>query len=175
MDNILSYGQITLRALEPGDIDLLYEWENDATIWEMSNARAPFSRHLLAQYLQDATRDVYEQKQVRFIIQDPGSRAVGAVDLFDFDPYHQRASIGILIHNTEDRRHGYAKDAISALERYAVEALGIRQLSASISEDNTASIRLFDKAGYQVTGIKKQWLRSPAGWKDEWFLQKILV
>jgi diamine N-acetyltransferase len=175
MYNILKHGQITLRALEPEDIDLLYKWENDSALWELSNAHAPYSRHLLAQYLKDSTRDVYEQKQVRFIIQTTFLQPVGAIDLFDFDPYHQRAAVGILIHKEEDRRHGYALDALTALENYAINALGIRQLSASISEENNASIHLFEKAGYQVTGIKKQWLRTPDGWRDEWFLQKYLI
>lgn len=175
MDDILRYGQIILRALEPEDIDLLYNWENDTSLWKLSNTRSPFSRHILAQYLKDSTRDIYEQKQVRFIIQTIDLQPVGAIDLFDFDPYHQRAAVGILIHNTENRRHGYALNALNALENYAINALGIRQLSASISEENNASIHLFEKAGYQVTGIKKQWLRTPDGWRDEWFLQKILI
>jgi len=175
MDNLLEYGCIVLRALEPEDIDLLYKWENDTSLWEVSSARAPFSRHLLAEYLKDATRDVYEQKQVRLIIQNRELQAVGAADLFDFDPYHQRAAVGILIHRKEDRRHGYALDALLAIENYALNILGLRQLSASISEENSASIHLFEKAGYQVTGIKRQWLRTPSGWKDEWFFQKMLV
>jgi len=175
MDDLLKYGQIILRALEPEDINMLYNWENDSSLWEVSNARAPFSRHLLAQYLKDSTRDVYQQKQVRFIIQTTDLQPVGAIDLFDFDPYHQRAAVGILIHKTEDRRHGYALDALKTIENYAINALGIRQLSGSISEENNASIHLFEKAGYHVTGIKKQWLRTSEGWRDEWFLQKILV
>jgi len=175
MDNVFVYGCIVLRALEPEDIDLLYKWENDTSLWVVSNSKAPFSRHLLARYLKDATRDVYEQKQVRFIIQSSELQPVGAVDLFDFDPYHQRAAVGILIHKTEDRRHGYALDALLALENYSLNILGLRQLSACISETNTASIHLFEKAGYKVTGIKKQWLRTPTGWNDEWFLQKMLV
>lgn len=173
MNELLSYGQIILRALEPEDLDLLYTWENDTSLWHVSDSHVPFSRHLLAQYLQNVSRDVYEQKQVRFIIQNTELRPLGAIDLFDFDPYHQRAGIGILIHREEDRRLGYALDALCVLENYATHALGIRQLYAGVSEDNTASINLFDKAGYRVTGIKKQWRRSSEEWKDEWFFQKI--
>ena len=175
MDNLLAYGKVILRAIEPDDIDLLYAWENDSSLWQVSNTRVPYSKHLLKQYIDSATRDIWEQKQVRLIIQDQEMVPVGAVDLFDFDPYHQRASVGILIHKTEDRHKGFAYDALMALENYAVHALGIRQLSANISEENTASINLFEKAGYKVTGIKKQWLRTLSGWKDEWFMQKLLV
>ena len=171
----MAIGRIELRSMEPEDLELLYEWENDTSLWELSNTRAPYSRFLLAQYLKDATGDVFEQKQVRLIIQTEEKMAVGAVDLYDIDLFHQRAGVGILIHKTEDRRHGFASDTMKALENYASETLGVRQLYACISEDNHPSIHLFEKAGYSLTGIKKKWLNTLTGWKDEWFFQKILV
>jgi diamine N-acetyltransferase len=175
MNDVLTYGIAALRAIEPADIDILYEWENDSSLWEVSNSRTPFSRHLLEKYIRDANRDIYEQKQFRFLIQSTDGQPKGTVDLFDFDPYHQRAGVGIMIHKTSDRRMGYASDALLALENYCLNILGIRQLYANISEENEASIRLFEKTGYQVTGIKKKWLRTPMGWKDEWLFQKFLI
>jgi diamine N-acetyltransferase len=175
MNNKMAFGQVVLRAVEPEDLDLIFEWENDTSLWELSNTHAPFSRFVLAQYLKDASRDVFEQKQIRLIIQAEDKRPVGALDLFDIDFFHQRAGIGILIHKTEDRRHGYASEALNALENYVTESLGIRQLFANISEDNSPSIELFQKAGFHLTGIKKKWLNTLSGWKDEWFFQKILI
>jgi diamine N-acetyltransferase len=175
MNNILTYGHVNLRAVEPGDVDLLYVWENDSSLWEVSNTHTPFSKYILEQYLENAGRDVFDQKQLRLIIQTLEGKPVGAVDLYDVDFFHQRAGVGILIHRTEDRRQGYATDALTALEKYACESLGIRQLFASIAEDNDASIRLFQKIGYSVTGIRKKWLNTLKGWKDEWFFQKFLV
>ena len=49
------------------------------------------------------------------IIQNENMQAVGAVDLFDFEPYHLRAGVGILIHKAENRGKGYAGDALQAL------------------------------------------------------------
>lgn len=175
MDNRLAYGNIHLRALEPDDIDLLFEWENDTSLWELSNVKQPYSKQVLAQYMKDATKDIYEQKQVRLIVENLEGKAVGAVDLFEFDPYHQRACVGILIHQSGDQRKGYAHDALCAMEDYCINTLGIRQLYANISEENTASIHLFEKLGYTVSGIKKQWLRTPRGWANEWLMQKFLV
>lgn len=173
--NRISYGRIELRAIEPEDLDLIFEWENDTSLWHLTNTKAPFSRYLLTRYLAEATRDVYEQKQVRLIIQTLDKRAVGASDLYEIDFFHQRAGVGILIHQSEDRRLGLATDALTALDQYAMETLGLHQLYALISEDNTPSIQLFEKNGYSLTGIKKQWLNTLSGWKDVWFYQKILV
>jgi len=39
---------INLRALEPSDLDVLYNWENDTSIWKVSQTIAPFSKNILA-------------------------------------------------------------------------------------------------------------------------------
>ena len=173
MNNQLKYGKITLRPLEPSDIDILYSWENNLEIWELSNTKAPLSRHILAQYLIDAAKDIYEMKQLRLIIQNETQEAVGFIDLFDFDPYHLRAGVGILINNKNERRKGYAGDALKALCNYAHEILGVRQLFANILDDNIASIQLFQNCGFKETGVKTDWVKTLSGWKDEAFFQKI--
>ena len=174
MINQLQYDKIFLRPLEPEDIDLLYQWENNMEIWEVSNTKTPFSRHILAQYIMESAKGIYETKQLRLIIQNQNGQPVGAVDLFDFEPYHLRAGVGILIHNKEDRQKGFATDALLALSNYAINSLGLKQLYANIAEDNTTSIRLFEKCGFSQSGVKKNWLKTLKGWKDELFFQKIL-
>lgn len=173
MNNQLQFGKITLRPLEPGDIDLLYNWENDLALWELSNTKAPYSKHILAQYLMEAAKDIYEAKQLRLIIQDERLTAVGMIDLFDFDPYHQRAGVGILIHNTEQRRKGYASNALHSICNYAQEILGLKQLYANILDDNISSVQLFKNCGFVKTGTKKNWVKTQTTWKDESFYQKI--
>ncbi len=174
MNNQLKYGKIVLRPLEPEDIDLLYKWENDIAIWEVSNTHTPYSRHVLAQYLAEAAKDIYQTKQLRLIIENGNGTPVGAIDLFDFDPYHLRAGVGILIHNKTDRNKGYATDALNALSKYAFEVLGLKQLFANITADNKNSIALFEKNGFIQVGIKKEWIKTISGWKDEILFQKFL-
>lgn len=174
MNNQLTYGKISLRAIEPDDIELLYQWENNMEIWNVSNTKTPFSKFILAEYIIESVKDIYQTKQLRLIIQNENMEPVGAVDLFDFDPYHMRAGIGILIHKEENRNHGYATDALNAIFNYALEVLGLKQLYANISAKNEVSIHLFEKAGFTQSGIKKNWLKTPAGWEDEIFMQKML-
>lgn len=174
MKNLLQYGNVSLRPLEPNDVELLYRWENDMEIWDVSNTKTPFSKHILAQYIAESAKDIYETKQLRLIIQDENSNPVGAVDLFDFDPYHLRAGIGILIHKIADQNHGYACDALTALAKYALEVLGLKQLYANISADNLKSIKLFEKVGFTSVGLKKDWIKTFSGWKDEFLFQKLL-
>lgn len=174
MKNHLAYGKVSLRPVEPDDIDLIYRWENNMEIWNVSNTRTPFSRYILAEYLKESAKDIYETKQLRLIIETNDGSPVGAVDLFDFDPYHMRAGIGILIHNNENRNQGFAGDALHAIFGYAVHVLGLKQLYANIAVSNQISIHLFQKAGFLVTGTKINWLKTAKGWEDEFLLQKML-
>jgi diamine N-acetyltransferase len=174
MINKLEFGTIRFRALEPEDINLLYLWENNEDIWEVSNTYEPFSKYVLAQYIKESQRDIYETKQVRMIIETLKGKAVGAIDLFDFDPFHFRAGVGILIHDIKDRKLGYATDALQLLCTYAVNHLRLHQLYANISVNNLVSIQLFKKNGFELTGTKKDWRRTLDGWKSELFFQRIL-
>src|ERR1043166_7160915 len=97
---------ISLRALEPSDIDLLYQWENDTDSWLVSNTTTPFSRFVLEQYIATAHLDIYTSKQLRLMVCNPENKAVGCIDLFDFEPLHLRAGIGILIADVTERRKG---------------------------------------------------------------------
>lgn len=170
----LEFGNIRFRALEPDDIDLLYSWENDAEIWEVSNTYEPFSKYMLAKYIKESQHDIYESKQVRMIIETLKGKPVGAIDLFDFDPFHFRAGVGILIHDKKDRKQGHANDALQLLCTYAANHLRLHQLYANISVDNLVSIQLFKKNGFELSGTKKDWRRTMDGWKSELFFQKIL-
>jgi diamine N-acetyltransferase len=143
-------------------------------IWNVSNTRTPFSRFILAEYLKESAKDIYETKQLRLMIETLEGEPVGAVDLFDFDPYHMRAGIGILIHNPDNRNHGYASDALQAMFDYARDFLGLKQLYANIAKSNGVSIHLFEKTGFVRTGTKLNWLKTTKGWEDEFLLQKML-
>lgn len=166
---------IILRALEPADVDLLYDWENDTKLWHLSNTVTPFSRFMLEQYVMSASNDIFTAKQLRLMIDKIGSKSkesIGSIDLFDFDPVQKRAGIGIMIVEQE-REKGYASEALKILIDYCFGVLELHQVYCNISKNNSASVNLFTKAGFEITGLKKDWVNSQQGWVDEYFLQLI--
>ncbi|MDM8158778.1 GNAT family N-acetyltransferase [Labilibaculum sp. K2S] len=171
---ILEGKSIRLRALEPTDLKLLYKWENDSTIWEVSHTLKPFSIFILKQYLESSHLDIFETKQLRLVIElIETNTPIGLIDLFDFDPFHQRAGIGILINETENKNKGFASEALQILCNYAFSTLQVHQLYCNITASNEVSLRLFTKQGFEIIGNKKDWIRSKNGWIDEYSLQKI--
>ena len=167
--------RIRLRAVEPTDIDLLYAWENDASVWAVSGTLIPFSRHTLQRFLDEQQYDLLQTGRQRLIIElrdEP--RAVGALDLFELDLLNGRVGVGILIHAAADRAQGYGRDAVETLCRHAREVLGLHQVWCTAAASNTASRRLFAACGFTETGCRRDWLRTPEGWADEILLQRLL-
>ncbi|MDR7210790.1 GNAT family protein [Flavobacterium piscis] len=165
---------IYLRALEPNDLEFVYAMENDQNIWEVSNTQTPYSRFLVRQYLENAQQDIYEAKQLRLAIcQDEDFPAIGLIDLFEFDPKNNRAGVGIVIQNKENRNQNVGSEALELLINYSFYNLNLHQLYANISVDNVASIALFTKFGFEKTGIKKDWILLNGEYKDEAIFQLI--
>lgn len=164
----------------------MYGWENDSEVWRVSGTVAPFSRHVLSRLIDEQRFDIYATRQLRLVIESKGAaenliafnqgvvgEAVGAVDLFEFDPQNLRTGVGIIV-APPYRRRGLAADALRTLERYAVEVLRLHQLWCSIGADNKASLALFAKAGYAECGLRREWILTPDGAIDEVLMQKIL-
>jgi diamine N-acetyltransferase len=166
---------LQLRAIEPEDLNFLHTIENNELFWEVSHTQTPFSRYVLKQYLENAHLDIYESKQLRLIIEEVDDhKQVGMIDLFDFNPQHQRAGVGILIHPYFQNR-GFAAEALALLINYSFSYLNLHQLYANITPDNIKSIALFEKHNFTKIGVKKDWLLSNGKYKDEILYQLIKV
>lgn len=170
---------IQLRALEPSDLELLFSWENDPEIWCVSGTLVPFSRHQIEQYIA-SEGDIYANRQLRLMIdaksQDENGAiltTVGCIDLFEFDPFNGRAGVGILTYAHDQRRKGYATLAMELLVNYAFRTLGLHQLYCHVGAGNKGSLACMQKNGFEITGQRKQWNRTPDGWEDEYILQRI--
>lgn len=165
---------IALRALEPEDLAFLFQMENDEGFWQVSNTQAPFSKYLLKNYIEQSHQDIYQAKQLRLIIEETTTKsAIGMIDLFDFEPQHKRAGVGVLIH-PDHQQKGYASEALDLLTNYCFDHIGMHQLYANITSDNTASIALFEKHLFKKIGLKKDWIFYNNTFKDEILYQRIL-
>lgn len=165
---------VFLRPLEAEDLDFLYALENDPAVWSVSDTLAPVSRYTLRQYLNNAAADFHEVRQLRLVLCATATQqAVGTIDLFGFEPLHQRAGVGVLV-LARHRQQGYARVALELLRPYARQVLRLHQLHCTIAADNAASIRLFEAAGYSRVGVRRDWLRTAEGWQNAVEMQQLL-
>lgn len=173
---------IQLRALEPSDLNQLYKWENDSSIWSVSGTLVPFSKFVLEEFVTQVHQDIYTNKQLRLIVdlkyfdeadEDETTRSIGCVDLFEFDPKNKRAGVGILIADKADRGRGYATEALHLIVDYGFEVLDLHQIYSNVRVENESSVALFKKVGFEVTGLKQDWIYEQGKFYDEYTMQLI--
>jgi diamine N-acetyltransferase len=170
----MKYQNINLRAFEPEDLKLLYEWENNGTYWVISNTVSPFSKYTLKRYIENSHKNIYETGQLRLMIDHIEDKtSIGTIDIFEFDPFHKRAGIGILIADESYRRKGYATMSLTCLIQYCFKTLQLHQLYCNILATNIESIDLFKKLGFVLIGIKKDWILTSDVYCDEYMFQLI--
>tara|TARA_B110000263_G_scaffold233519_1_gene230408 strand:+ start:4450 stop:4968 length:519 start_codon:yes stop_codon:yes gene_type:complete len=170
MDNINEY---ILRALEPDDLDILYDTENDKSLWKYSNTSSPFSKHSLKKFIENSHLDIIEHNQVRLVLSDKNNLPFGFIDLFKYDMTNKRAGVGIIIFE-KYRSRGLGSISLDLIENYVKKYIPIHQLYANISSENTESIKLFEKHNYLKVGNKKDWIYYNNKYFDELLYQKIL-
>lgn len=151
--------RIKLRAVEPDDLELLYEWENDVTLWDVGNTRQPYSRFALREYIAQCDKNIYETCQLRLMITDKHTlQVVGTVDLFDFDIHNSKIAFGLYVH-ANYQGQGFATSALRLVEAYVFDYLAINQMYCYIAVSNKASVSMFTKSNYEKKLILKQWIR----------------
>jgi diamine N-acetyltransferase len=163
-----------MRAIEPEDLEILYRWENDMSLWRYGSSLRPYSRFAIREYLSDSLQDILITRQLRLMLIERSSGVpVGTVDLYEYDPVNLRAGVGILL-DEPFRGLGYGCEALMMLHDYVVRVLHLHSLFAYISSRNSVSIRLFASCGYSESGLLRCWNRTVSGFDDVYIYQIIL-
>lgn len=170
--SFISDGKISIRIAEPEDARQLYQWENDRSLWRVSETTCPVSLFQMEQFLL-GNGDLFGNRQQRLMVcLDGVARPVGSIDLFDYDPVNSRIGIGILI-DTEHRGKGLAGTALRLCLDYLFNNLMVHQVHCLVDVTNDESRHLFHNLGFVEVGRRKDWIKTPEGFIDAVFYQKI--
>lgn len=162
---------ILLRKLEPDDLPLLYQWENDADTWLDGDTHNPLSQEDLRDYIMRTTGDIFRDGQLRLMIclasdstaDTPlkggavSAEPVGCIDLYDVDVRNRKAAVAIYIAPNR-RGEGIASQALMQLKSYVVNTLCFRLLYALVRKSNQASESLFLSAGFERVAVLPKWI-----------------
>ena len=169
----LGNNEIQLRAPELSDLDVLFSWENDESLWYLSQTLIPFSRFDIEQFIINSNHDIFTEKQFRFmIVKKDNGVLLGCVDLFEFDAQNKRAGIGILI-DQNHRGEGWASQALDLIIDYSFHHLNLHQLYCNILESNVESKNLFERKHFLAIGVKKDWILLEEGYLNEILYQLV--
>ena len=136
--------RIVLRSVDIDDVQTILMWENDPALEPFSDPHDPYTEQQIVEFILAQQVGFEANGQIRLMI-DVAGRAVGAVDIFDYDG--SSADVGVLVYSEDDRRRGYATEALEAVKRYAPQ-WGIATLWATIDSENIASTALFRRCGF---------------------------
>lgn len=167
------FSDVSLRAMEPEDLDILYRIENDRKLWNVGVTNVPYSRYTLHNYIASSEGDIYKDGQVRLMMENGDGAVVGVVDVVNFSPAHRRAEVGIVVADGF-RGRGYACGALGRVADYSLRVLHLHQLYAVVDAGNMASVALFAKMGYKSTVCLTDWLYDGQVYRDAVVMQKIL-
>ena len=174
MINLLTDGILKLRAPEPYDRDLFIKWENDPTLWDTGCTVAPYSIHLIDDYINNYNPDIFATRQLRMMVELVSTGdVVGAIDLYDFDPVNKRAGVGFII-DPAHRGKGLGTQALSIVCRYSMLRLDVKQLYAFVGIDNKASLNTLEKASFKRSGKLRRWIRTGRNRYTDAFIYQIV-
>lgn len=136
--------RIVLRSVDIDDVQTILMWENDPDLEPFSDPHDPYTEQQIVEFILAQQVGFEANGQIRLMICVAG-RAVGAVDIFDYDG--SSADVGVLVYSEKNRRRGYATEALEAVKTYAPQ-WGIATLWATIDSENIASTALFRRCGF---------------------------
>jgi len=158
--------RVCLRALEPSDVPLLYEWENRRELWDAGSTAAPFSLRQLHAYASGYDGDIYSARQLRLMIDLAATgETIGTLDLFNFDPACSRCEAGIFVDAPWQGR-GYASEALAMTASTLGRVISLHQLYALVRADNEAAKALFVRAGFSHTATLPDWIKRGGEYAD---------
>ena len=153
-----------LTAIEPEDLEVLYQIENDPGQWNVGGYHVPFSRYDLREYILSQQHDIYLDRQLRLVIREEG-RAVGLIDLFNFSPENMRAELGLAI-LPQERGKGYSTEALRLMLDYCRKHLMLHQVYCIVPDDNLPSLSMLRSVGFSHEVTLPQWLQTYDKWQD---------
>ncbi len=159
--------KVTLRALEPEDLDLLYTIENDTATWDICSSKVNYSKYAIRNYLAQQPQEIEVAGEVRLVITDrETTQPIGLIDLTGYSATNRSAEVGIALLASE-RGKGWGKAAIKEIELYAKNHLNLRMLYAHTLADNTSVAKnLFLNCNYIPVATLPEWHYSNGKYVD---------
>ncbi|MCT9097834.1 GNAT family N-acetyltransferase [Haloarchaeobius sp. HME9146] len=142
--------RLSLRAVEPTDLDFLRQYQNDPDLRGRLTRAFPQTISDAESFLNSVTvRD-----NLAFIATEGGDR-VGFVALFDVEHVPGRARLGYWV-VPEHQGQGYATEMVTLVVDYAFDELRLHKVTADTLASNEASGRVLEKCGFEREGVLRE-------------------
>ena len=156
-----------LRPLELADADALFAAHSDEETHHYWSSPAHKSVEQTRTYIADTLALTGAHV---WAITESGGEALGRIGLFA-----EREGVGEIgiIMRREATGRGLASKALNLVIEYGFGTLGLHRIAADIDPDNTSSISLFLRAGFQREGLLRGNWKTHLGVRDSVIMAKL--
>ena len=155
---------VNLRAVEPEDYRLLWEWVNDPDV--MVYWGRPGNSESLPEVGRLEEAQAARGTSRKYIVETHDARAIGQIDYYDLNWQARSAWTSILIADPQYWGGGYGTDAMRTLLTYLFRNLGLHRVSLSAHVTNGRAIRSYEKNGFKIEGTMREWAYFNGEWVD---------
>jgi len=158
---------VILGPIQKDYVPRYVEWLND---WEVRRFLAPNLPHPYS--LQDEEDWFNRQRQendsrVFAILTREEGRLIGNCGLHQIDWTNRNAIFGIFIGDKNYWGKGYGTDATRTILRYAFGEANLHRVELEVFSFNQRGIRVYEKCGFKLEGVRRQALYREGAWHDE--------
>lgn len=146
---------VRLRAREPGDEPLLYDWFNDAEVLRHLSLRYPVSHAAERDFIEAAQRVGYESAVFAIDTLAEGIH-IGGCSLAVPVPEDRCGTLGIAIGDTSRWDGGYGTDTTRVLCRFGFEMINLHRIELTVDAGNARARRVYERVGFRTEGTLRE-------------------
>ena len=147
--------KIYLRGLERADLEGDYfQWLNDYEVTKfLESGRFPYTKEALEEYYRNTA--LSNNNVIFAIIDGETDKHIGNIKLGPINWITRISPLGIMIGNKDFWGKGCGTEAIRLVLDYAFKRLNLHKVTAGMAAIHQASIKAFQKAGFEIEGQAK--------------------
>lgn len=145
---------IRLRAREPEDEPMLYQWFNDPEVIEHLRIRYPLSHAQEQAFIRSTSEIAYASASFAVETLADG-RLIGGVGLQNTSPEDRSAVLGIALGDKTYWDSGYGTDTMRTICRFGFEMMNLHRIELEVYEPNKRAIAVYERIGFKIEGRRR--------------------
>ena len=166
MPNLFEGHLIRLRAIEPADWQLHYQWNFDSEIGRLTDeVWFPTSRESVRAWAEAESKRHGENDNFRFEIETLDGEVVGTINTHSCHRRNGTFMYGLAI-LPDHQHHGYATEAIRLVLRFYFQERRYQKVTVEVYSFNEPSIRLHEALGFTLEGRLRRMIYTEGTFHD---------
>lgn len=163
--------EVFLRILEPDDLERVYKWHNDLSLYrDLIGTHHFVSRATVEKWLNQ--KGSFSNNEINFAIcLKSNSQHIGNAYIREIN-WIDRNGVGphLFIGDVDQRHKGYGKQAMNLILDYAFNTMGLNRLYGTIVGHNESSLRMCISVGFVEEGRLRQHIYQDGKFHDTFFV-----